>query len=211
MSEIVLASASPRRLELLKYLLPDFKVIPSNVDEKLIDGEEPRNTVIRLASEKARSVFDSHKKVTIGADTIVVLENKILGKPKDAQDAIRILTALRNRSHSVITGVAIVNANGKLAAKATQTELEFRDYSTAEMESYVATGDPMDKAGAYAIQQPQFHPAKRITGCYFNVVGLPLCTLGEMLRDAGVSLNIKKPSQVPDFCLLSKECPISAA
>jgi len=164
----------------------------------------------RLAAEKAKAVFDSHKTVTIGADTVVVLDNKILGKPRDAKDAVRMLTALKGRTHVVITGVAVIDARGKLMTNAAQTDVEFRDYSTAEMESYVATGNPMDKAGAYAIQHPLFRPAKRISGCYFNVVGLPLCTLGEMLRDAGVSLNVKRPSQIPDFCLLSNACPISS-
>lgn len=205
---MILASTSPRRSELLKFLLTDFTVVPSNVEEKLVDKEAPGNTVIRLASEKAQAIFKSHKTATIGADTVVVFENKILGKPMDDKDALRMLTALRGRTHSVITGVTVIDAIGELRTSTVQTSVEFRDYSAAEIERYIATGDPMDKAGAYAIQHAQFRPAKRISGCYFNVVGLPLCTLSEMLTDAGISLRVKRPAEVPDFCVSSEICPL---
>lgn len=183
-------------------------MIPSEVSEKLSAKEDPISAVQRLASEKARAVFDLHNTVTIGSDTIVVFEGRILGKPKDADDALRMLEALRGRTHTVITGVAVIDARGKLTTNTVQTDVEFRDYDAYEMDRYVATGDPMDKAGAYAIQHPQFRPARRITGCCFNVVGLPLCTVSGMLSNAGVTLKIRRPAAIPGFCLSSEVCPI---
>ncbi len=208
MAGVILASTSPRRFELLKYILPDFTVVPPKVNEKLIHGESPTDTVIRLASEKARAVFTSHKTTVIGADTVVVFDNEILNKPVDTKDAMRMLMALRGRMHSVITGVAVMDVGGNLKTNASQTSVEFREYTAAEMERYIATGDSMDKAGAYAIQHPQFRPAKRISGCYFNVVGLPLCTLSEMLKTAGIEIKAKKSMEIPDYCLSNNACPV---
>lgn len=211
MDRVILASTSPRRHELLKYLLPSFRVIPPSVVEKLLDKEDPKSTVKRLASEKAKSVSVLHKEVIIGADTVVVFENKILGKPQNANDALRMLTALQGHTHSVITGIAVIDAEGELTTNSVQTDVEFRDYTMAEMESYIDTGDPMDKAGAYAIQHPQFRPARRISGCYFNVVGLPLCALSKMLTDIGISIEIESPAEIPNFCLSSDVCPLGKA
>jgi len=192
---LVLASASPRRRELLAQAGFTFTVHPAHIPEDPLEGEDPIAYVTRLAREKAEVVFrslsteDNAKQesdsepselVVLGADTTVTLDDEILGKPEDAADAARMLRRLSGRTHRVITGVAVVSAQGvEVAAEA--TAVRFLTLSDQEIDAYVATGEPMDKAGAYAIQGLAARWIPRIEGCYFNVVGLPLALVAAML------------------------------
>jgi septum formation protein len=192
---LVLASASPRRRELLAQAGFTFTVHPAHIPEDPLEGEDPIAYVTRLAREKAQVVFrslsteDNAKQesdsepselVVLGADTTVTLDDEILGKPEDAADAARMLHRLSGRTHRVITGVAVVSAQGvEVAAEA--TAVRFLTLSDQEIDAYVATGEPMDKAGAYAIQGLAARWIPRIEGCYFNVVGLPLALVAAML------------------------------
>jgi septum formation protein len=193
---LVLASASPRRRELLAQAGFSFEVHPAHVPEEPFEGEDPIAYVTRLAREKAEAVFreltatkeppgeerlDGGSLAVLGADTTVTLDNRILGKPEDAADAARMLRMLSGRTHRVITGVALVTAEGaEVAAEA--TAVRFLTLSDEEIAAYVATGEPMDKAGAYAIQGLAARWIPRIEGCYFNVVGLPLALVSALLE-----------------------------
>ncbi len=175
---IVLASASPRRKALLSTLAPEpFEVVVAEIDESPLPGERPEPHVRRLALAKARAVaaqIEGPARV-LGADTIVVFEGRILGKPADAADAAATLRRLRGRRHEVVTGLAMVDAEtGRSRSTSATTGVWMRDYSDAEIEAYVAGGDPMDKAGAYAIQHTGFRPVARLEGSETNVIGLPL-------------------------------------
>ncbi len=179
--EIILASASPRRRELLALTGAQFRVVTADIDETPLPGEAPREYTLRLAEEKARAVLARHpESLVIGADTTVVHRGIILGKPLDAQDAIRILHLLQNDSHQVMTGVAVVQG-GHVQAAVETTNVFFGLMSIAEAEAYVATGEPMDKAGAYALQGRAAQWIRRIDGDYTNVVGLPMFRLRELL------------------------------
>jgi septum formation protein len=197
---LVLASASPRRRELLTQVGYRFEVHPAHIPEDPLPGEDPIVYVTRLAREKAEAVFrelssvntvpenlrplprpDVQPLAVLGADTTVTLDNAILGKPEDAADAARILRLLSGRTHRVITGVALVTAKGvEVAAEA--TAVRFLTLSDEEIAAYVATGEPMDKAGAYAIQGRAARWIPRIEGCYFNVMGLPLALVCSLLE-----------------------------
>ena len=184
MARLILASASPRRRELLTQAGFSFTVYPADVDESVRRGEGPTAYVTRLAREKAQVVFDAigdAEAVVLGADTTVVLDGEILGKPVDKADAVRMLRGLSGRTHRVITGLAVVTARGTEAG-AEVTEVWFRELSDAEIVAYVETGEPMDKAGAYGIQGRAGKWIPRIEGCYFNVVGLPLARVSAMLE-----------------------------
>jgi septum formation protein len=186
---LILASASPRRRELLAQAGYTFEVHPAHVTEDLRPGEDAIAYVVRLAREKALSVFTeiSSKSsappqvVVLGADTTVTLDSHILAKPEDAADAARMLRMLSGRTHRVITGIAIATAKGVEVA-AEVTGVQFRTLSDAEIDAYVATGEPMDKAGAYGIQGLAAKWIPRVEGCYFNVVGLPLALVATMLE-----------------------------
>jgi septum formation protein len=192
---LVLASASPRRRELLAQAGFTFTVHPAHIPEDPLEGEDPIAYVTRLAREKAQVVFrslsteDNAKQesdsepselVVLGADTTVTLDDEILGKPEDAADAARMLHRLSGRTHRVITGVAVVSAQ-RVEVAAEATAVRFLTLSDQEIDAYVATGEPMDKAGAYAIQGLAARWIPRIEGCYFNVVGLPLALVAAML------------------------------
>jgi len=185
MPRLILASASPRRRELLAQAGYSFEVYPANIPEDARPGEDPIAYVIRLAREKAQAVFAELASepgiAVLGADTTVTLDGQILGKPADAADAARMLGLLSGRTHCVITGVALVTAKAVEAA-AEVTAVRFVTLSHAEIEAYVATGEPMDKAGAYAIQGRAARWIPRIEGCYFNVVGLPLALVSNLLE-----------------------------
>ncbi|MFQ5860735.1 MAG: 23S rRNA (uracil(1939)-C(5))-methyltransferase RlmD [Dehalococcoidia bacterium] len=185
---LVLASESPRRRELLTSLGVDFRVAQPEVDEAPLEGEAPEAQAERLALLKARAVVASAGTgVVIGADTLVVLDGLVLGKPRDAQEARAMLWSLRGRMHQVVTGVALVEAGtGRWVVGHRVSRVAMRPYSEAEVEAYVASADPLDKAGAYAVQDPVFQPASRVEGCYLNVVGMPLCTLLELSQRLGV-------------------------
>ncbi len=192
---LVLASASPRRRELLAQAGFTFRVHPAHIPEDPLEGEDAIAYVTRLAREKAEVVFrslsseDNAKQesdsdpgtlVVLGADTTVTLDNEILGKPEDAGDAARMLRRLSGRTHRVITGVAAVCAR-RVEVAAEATAVRFLTLSDQEIDAYVATGEPMDKAGAYAIQGLAARWIPRIEGCYFNVVGLPLALVVSLL------------------------------
>ncbi len=158
--------------------------MPSNVDEAVLPGESPEKYAERVALDKASSVAArTDSGIIIAADTIVVLDDAILGKPADAQDAERMLSLLSGKAHCVLTGLAVMDAGtGRELTGASLTRVWFRTLSPREIDSYVATGEPLDKAGAYGIQERGALFVERIDGCYFNVVGLPLTLLGELLR-----------------------------
>ena len=185
----ILASGSPRRLELLRQLGLSFRVIPSTLEEKDQCGMEPRGQASYYAREKAKEVAHRYPQQWIlAADTIVVVDEEILGKPLNEKEATAMLSRLSGRSHYVITGVCLLHAQyGVEESQAVETEAFMRNLSTADIEGYVATGEPMDKAGAYGIQGIGGCLVQRIEGSYSNVVGLPLCETVELLRRHGVA------------------------
>ena len=180
--EIVLASASPRRRELLSLITEHFTVCPADADETLRDaplGEE----VTRLSRLKAEAVQAQYPNaVCIGSDTMVTIDGLRLGKPKDADEAASMLRRLRGRTHEVLTGLAVLSPDGGAQTLCTRTEVTFRDFSEEELEEYLATGEPLDKAGAYGIQGHGALLIEGICGDYYSVMGLPVAPLGVMLR-----------------------------
>ena len=184
-TQIFLASKSPRRRKLLKQLGINFKSFSVNTIEEVLDGEHPVNCVKRLAMEKMnRAKKKVQNSIIITADTIVVLDKEVIGKPKNRNDAIKILSLLSGRVHTVYTGICVLNQKkNKLITDFEKTKVEFRLLSKDEIIDYVHGGSPMDKAGAYGIQD-DFGAVfvKRINGCYYNVVGLPLTKLYKALR-----------------------------
>jgi MAF protein len=196
----ILASSSPRRRELLGSLGFSFNIQKPGIDESQQPGEAPLEYVARLSREKAASIalVAASPMTVLAADTIVVLgadtlgideQGEILGKPADADDARQMLTRLRGRVHQVCTALTLLKVEGDISfpplTRITRTDVTMRDYSDTEIEAYIATGDPFDKAGSYAIQHLVFRPVARLDGCYTNVVGLPLCTLQNALVEVG--------------------------
>ncbi len=179
---IILASASPRRQELLKLITEDFAVVPSDIDETVPDTIAVECRPEYLAVKKARHIFENgyEKDVVIGCDTGVVIDGKMLGKPMDAADAKAMLKSLSGRTHKVITGCCICK-NGVQKSFSQVTEVEFYPLSEDDIDNYIATGEPMDKAGAYGIQGKGSLLVKSINGDYFNVVGLPVALLNQKL------------------------------
>lgn len=185
MQKLILASASPRRSELLALLPYAFEVIPSDAEENMDTALTAQENVISLARRKAHSVAAVHpKRTVIGCDTVVVLDGHILGKPRDAKHAGEMLRALSGRAHTVCTGVCIVH-DGEEVRFCEETAVQMRTISERELAWYLNTGDPMDKAGAYGIQGHAGAFVERIDGDYFNVVGLPLCRLSTVLSGLG--------------------------
>lgn len=190
---LILASHSPRRAELLRNAGFAFEVRPVHVDERIRSGESALEYVRRLAREKAVAALEGEAAgtVSLGADTTVVLDGDCLGKPVNEAEARQMLARLSGRSHQVMTGVCVAwvqRANGvETLCEAEITEVEFATLSEAEIADYVATGEPMDKAGAYAIQGRASRWIPRIRGCYFNVVGLPVALTSALLKRAGGS------------------------
>ncbi|MFQ5673516.1 MAG: Maf family protein [Nitrospinales bacterium] len=183
--KIILASQSPRRSELLRGLVEEFEVIPSEVDEKIDPERPPETNALAMARDKALWVAQRHPGcMVIGADTIVVLDGKIIGKPKDENDARCILKSLCGRRHQVITGVAVANPAGKLFQEAALSCVDFKTATDEEIAAYVRTGEPLDKAGAYAIQGKGAFLVRAHEGSYSNIVGLPVETLQTLLRRA---------------------------
>lgn len=196
MTIFILASSSPRRRELLGTLGIPFTIRKPDIDETQHSGEAPLDYVQRLSREKAAliaaqiatpaTVLAADTVVILGADTLGIdAEGQILGKPVDADDAREMLRRLRGRVHQVCTAITLHPLDGAPITRVTRTDVTMRDYRDAEIDAYIQTGDPFDKAGSYAIQHPVFRPAARIDGCYTNVVGLPLCTLKNMLAAIG--------------------------
>ncbi len=183
---LILASASPRRRELLALLGAPFRVEIADIDERRLGEESPEAHVRRLAEEKARTVARRHRnEVILAADTIVLFEGRILGKPQSAEEAWQMLRALRGKRHEVITAVALWFAD-RLRSEIDRSVVLMRSYSDDEIAAYIASGDPMDKAGAYAIQSPQFRPVARLEGCFAGVMGLPLALVARLLGEAGI-------------------------
>jgi septum formation protein len=204
-STLILASASPRRRELLTQVGYRFEVQPSSIPESRRPGEDAIRFATRLAREKAEEVFARHQPSTapvmvLGADTVVVCDGEIMGKPADAADATRMLLLLSGCTHQVVTGVAVVWGLGSAEVAAELTQVTMRTLSTQEVADYVASGEPMDKAGAYAIQGYAGRWIPRIHGCYFNVVGLPLALVTSLLEGAELRLA-NQPSPAKDLSL----------
>ena len=186
--KITLASASPRRRELLSSLGFELKIMPSSAEEELLTGLSPEETVRHIALLKARDVARSADVFpVVAADTLVYLDGRPLGKPRGEQDAKSMLRALSGRSHHVASGVAVISGARELSSSET-TEVFFRELSEREIDWYVKTGEPMDKAGAYGIQGLGSVFIERIDGDFFNVMGLPLCRLCLMLRELGYDM-----------------------
>ena len=187
-SKLILASGSPRRQEFMRALGLNFAIRAADIDERTADGERPEDLVARLSREKAQAVAAQEPDAAvIGADTIVTLDGEILGKPTDPDDAARMLRQLRDRPHAVYSGVTVCPAGGGVPQTAVVgTTVWMRAYSDAEIAAYVDSSDPLDKAGAYAIQHPGFAPVARIEGCYASVMGLPVQDLVRLLARAGI-------------------------
>ena len=233
---LLLASRSPRRRELVGLLGLPFEMTVADVAEDPLANEPPAVTVARLSQAKARaacsepgpgirscpnpptaagpsagrpSAAGGRVDVIVACDTIVALDGEVLGKPCDASEAIDMLRRLRGRSHTVYSAVTLLEpATGRTSTDVAETRLVMRTYTDAEMATYVASGDPLDKAGAYAIQHPGFHPVARYHGCYANVVGLPLCHLTRCLR----AFRIEPLHDVPAACQAhtGQICPVYA-
>lgn len=207
---LTLASNSPRRRELLALTGLAFTVRPVDVDESPRPGESPEVYVLRLAESKAEACASPARpgEIVIAADTTVAVDGMILGKPRDAAEAGEMLRLLRGRRHRVHTGVA-VKKGGTLVADLCTTDVPMRPYSDEEIAVYVASGDPLDKAGAYAIQHEGFHPVETLQGCYASVMGLPLCHLVRTLGRVGCRPRANVPAECQKF--LRYACPIHAA
>lgn len=193
MKKIILASASPRRQELIGRLIPDFKVMTDDSPEEVIMGEKPEETVKRLAKQKAENIAGeiTDDAVVIAADTMVALDGQVLGKPCDEKEAYNMLKMLSGNTHQVYTGVAVIDTkSGKIINEYETTGVKFRTLLDDEIKAYIKSGEPMDKAGAYGIQELGALFIQGIEGDYFNVVGLPLCRLGRILKEMGIDLLI---------------------
>jgi septum formation protein len=193
-TQLILASGSPRRQQFLRELQLAFTVLVADIDETPYLSEGPIALAQRLAETKARAVAarlngGGDDYLIIAADTVVALGNQLLGKPADAAEATQMLTQLRDTEHEVHTGISLLAwPNGKQQSCVNTTQVRMRNYSDDEIEAYVATGDPLDKAGAYAIQHPEFAPVCGLQGCMSSVIGLPLGDLCELLTGAGLEV-----------------------
>ncbi len=196
---IVLGSASPRRSALLREMGIDFKIHVADIDETPSKGESPLDLVLRLAKAKARAVEvaslqqrknENQPMLIIAADTVVAIGDRQLGKPADEADARRMLRLLRAQPHQVHSAICVRSvADGRQETRVNTSTVIMRDYSDVEIETYIATGDPMDKAGAYAIQHPEFAPVAELDGCFTGVMGLPLGDLQDLLAKFGVNVD----------------------
>jgi MAF protein len=189
--KLTLASGSPRRAEILSEAGFTIDIVPAAIDEDsfFVPGSELSRAVEGLALAKARAVAaDRSGGWVLGADTIVVLDDEVLGKPESPDAVVSMLQLLRGRSHEVITGVAVIDPAGKSHTRHVSTSVIFRNLNDAEIAKYIATGSPLDKAGGYGIQDRSFSPVSSYDKCYLNVVGLPMCATGELLELAGFSV-----------------------
>ena len=205
---IILASASPRRRELLSSMGLDFQVVPADIEEAALPGEPASKMAERLSLEKAQTVAARFQQgFVIAADSVVVHEGRAYGKPIDAEDARRMLQELRGTSHQVVTGITVMDvAGGRVLTDSMASDITLRDFSDTEMEASIATGTPMDKAGAYAVQDQEFRPAQSWEGCYTNVIGLPLCRLTQMLAELGFDGTLGRPDPASPGC--GPTCPL---
>jgi len=196
---IILASASPRRRELLSALVDGFEVFPADVEEVL--GDDPQADAVRLAVAKAAAISLNQDALVIGSDTVVHDGQRPYGKPETEVEAVSMLQALRGRAHTVITGVAVLE-DGRVGVGASRSKVWLSSLADGVIDAYVASGRPMDKAGAYAIQDEDVPTVSRLDGCYCNVVGLPLWRLRALLESNGVIC--KDPGQTFSRC---NSCP----
>ncbi len=207
---LILASSSPRRKELLALSGDQFQIKPADINEDVLHDEEPQNYVGRLAREKAAAAGNdlAGDAIVLAADTTVVLDGAILAKPIDEADARQMLQAQRGRTHIVYTAIS-----GKRASDGAQfndicaTPVPMRDYSDAEIDAYIATGDPVDKAGAYAIQHRGFHPVAEMSGCHANVIGLPLCHLQRNMKKWDIEFKANLSLACQEY--LNYDCPVT--
>jgi septum formation protein len=206
----ILASNSPRRRELLGLFQQPFRVNPADIDETEFPGESPDDYVCRLARTKAEAVAQEipNAPLIIAADTTVADGDEILGKPMDEKDAQRMLKQLRGRNHQVYTAIALINPEtSQMVRDICTTQVPMRQYSDAEIDAYIQSGDPMDKAGAYGIQNKEFHPVENFSGCFASVMGFPACHLVRSLE----KLNLSPKLQIDSACkqYLGYDCPIA--
>lgn len=209
MAPVVLASRSPRRRELVRALDLDVRFMDPPGDETArVPGETARCFVVRQSVRKAIEAADgfTDDTVVIGADTTVSLDERLMGKPANEDEASEMLRALRGREHTVFTGVTVVEATSvRKMSGSKATTVHMRAYSDEEIAAYVASGEPMDKAGAYAVQDRSFQPAAEIVGCYLNVVGLPICEVVRLLSDVGVQTRLRSSWKMHPEC---RDCPL---
>jgi MAF protein len=210
---LLLASASPRRRELIKWLGLPVETTAADVDEVPLPGERAAEMAQRLSREKALAVAQPFRiphstfRVILASDTVVSLDGEPLGKPRDAAEARSMLRRLRGRSHQVYTAITLIDLQtDRSIADLAGSDVPMRRYTDDEIEAYIAGGDPFDKAGAYAIQHAGFHPVENFSGCFANVMGLPLCHVARSLRRTGV----EAPNDVPMLCQahLRYDCPV---
>lgn len=208
MTRFVLASASPRRRELLARLSLQFDVKPADIPEEFGDSKKPQVVAHRLAKMKAEAArLLEERAPIIAADTIVALDGKLLGKPETADEARHILNALRGRTHEVVTAVALMPTDKRsILSRQPITRVTMRNYVDVEIEEWIARGGPFDRAGAYAVQDDTFRPVESYDGCYCNIVGLPLWPLLEMLRKAGMPVEVTPERLLPECA----SCPFAA-
>ncbi len=211
-ANIILASTSPRRKELFQLTGWSFEIMPANIDETPLPGELPGQYVLRLAETKARIVGRQTVpgQIVLAADTTVADGPILLGKPADASEAIEMLARLRGKVHQVYTALAVFDPiSGRLEKDLCTSQVPMRRYRKDEVLAYVATGDPLDKAGAYAIQHPGFHPVEHFGGCFASVMGLPLCHVIRTLQKFGLT----PARDVPQACQahLDYQCPVYQA
>jgi septum formation protein len=205
---LILASSSPRRKELLALSGDEFQIKPADINEDVLEDEAPQDYVSRLAREKAAAAGDLADAIVVAADTTVVLDGAILAKPIDKADARRMLQAQRGRTHIVYTAIS-----GKRVSDGAQfddicaTPVPMRNYSDAEIDAYVASGDPLDKAGAYAIQHRGFHPVAEMNGCHANVIGLPLCHLQRNIKKWDLEFKTDLSLACQEY--LNYACPVT--
>lgn len=205
----ILASSSPRRRELIQLLGLHWKIMVAEVDESSVHHPDPAQDVAQTAQLKAEAVIDLSppEAVVVAADTTVDLDGQRLNKPIDLDHARQMLRALRGRIHQVHTGIVVANkVNGKTVVDVATIDVPFRHYTDAELEAYLASKDPLDKAGSYNIQHPGFHPVERFAGCYAGVMGLPLCHLTRALTQVGLPIE----SDIAALCQskLEYNCPV---
>ena len=208
MKKLILASTSPRRAALLKQIGLNFLVKVSAVDETPLPGLTPPELVGLLAERKAAAVARKlHDGIVIGADTVVVWQGQVLGKPKNGDEAFEMLFKVQGSCHEVYTGIALVDvSSGEVLVQHEKTRVCFRSLNEREIRLYVASGEPLDKAGAYAIQHPEFRPVIKFAGCYASVMGLPLCHVERTFRKMGFGEHREIPFQCQNN--LSYACPI---
>ncbi|MCO5197946.1 MAG: Maf family protein [Anaerolineae bacterium] len=204
MLRLILASASPRRRQLIQLFGLPIEIVVAAVDENAVAVPDSAENARQTALLKARAVAADvdGDAVVIGSDTNVAVDGAILGKPRDDDEARTMLRQLRERVHQVHTGIALINtATGTILTDVATVDVPMRPYADAEIEAYIATGDPRDKAGAYAIQHPEFQPVVALSGCYAGVMGLPLCHLARALRQLGVTW----PTDIATACQVAND------